>query len=179
MTIEEIYVNKLYSIKYSNNSTNEFHRIYDESTDLEYISTFVDNYYDDLQEKDKKEFTKEDLIMFIFQEVRDTYEFIEEIGNIRHKNFERYFVPYDSRQSYSRPYPKLKWRERFLRIYSIGLKDSCFLVSGGTLKFTRANQDKEHTKIEMQKFNWCITYLKENSITDIDSLTYYFNPTND
>lgn len=63
-------------------------------------------------------------------------------------------------------------RERhdsWLRVYAIRLEPNVYVVTGGTIKLTRAMQDKEHTMIELNKLNRCKEYLIRNGVFDKDS----------
>ncbi|NBW34801.1 MAG: hypothetical protein EBR30_07235, partial [Cytophagia bacterium] len=59
----------------------------------------------------------------------------------------------------------------WLRIYAIKLESNVYVVTGGAIKLTRSMQDREHTRLELQKFERCKAYLREQGIIDIDGLS--------
>jgi hypothetical protein len=52
-----------------------------------------------------------------------------------------------------------------IRIYALKLPDDLFLITGGTIKITAKMQDREHTKLELSKFEQTKLYLKDNGIS--------------
>ncbi len=57
----------------------------------------------------------------------------------------------------------------WLRVYAIRLEPNVYVVTGGAIKLTRTMQEREHTRVELEKLNRCKTYLKANGVFDRDS----------
>ena len=65
----------------------------------------------------------------------------------------------------------------WVRVYAIRIETDIFVITGGAIKLTPLMQDREHTKVELDKLNRCKEFLKSNGIFDQDSFIDYVNQT--
>jgi hypothetical protein len=62
----------------------------------------------------------------------------------------------------------------WLRLYAVRIDKNLFVITGGTVKLTATMQEREHTRIELEKSKKALAYLKENNINTSDDLIYYY-----
>lgn len=55
----------------------------------------------------------------------------------------------------------------FLRLYAVRLDEGQFLITGGTIKLTRAIQDRPHTQRELDKLDRTVSYLIDEGIFEL------------
>ena len=65
---------------------------------------------------------------------------------------------------------QLSW----LRIYAIKLQSNTYIITGGAIKLTKTMQERAHTNEELNKFERCKNFLREQGITDIEGLSELF-----
>jgi len=70
-----------------------------------------------------------------------------------------------------------KGRQHCLRLYAIRIDEDTFVITGGAIKLPLHHlmEDREHTRIELQKIKRVQDYLKANQITDEDSFFEFLN----
>lgn len=161
MKIVDIFEPNLYSFHYKDEEANEYYRLMELWTDVEYLKNFA------------KENKIEDVNQFIRKILRDAeniQDFLFEVEN--NKNIlEHYFRPLNNNEfgfiSLSKQKGKLV--EDKLRLYAIKIDNNCFVITGGAIKMSQKMQDHADTKKELPKINKAQDILRENGIIDDES----------
>ena len=70
-----------------------------------------------------------------------------------------------------------KGRQHCLRLYAIKIDEDTFVITGGAIKLPLHHlmDDREHTRIELQKLKSAKSYLKENGVFDEESFFEFLN----
>lgn len=179
MKIFEIFDDELYSIKYNKENNHELHRLYYELNNFVYLDNLVERNYHKLLPKDKEEFTKDQLVDHIMFEIDGLFKYLYMFTQNPKNNFDKLFIPLYTYQRNKKEIIKTRGRLRFIRIFALRIDNNCYLVTGCAIKLTKTYQEDPDTAIELEKYNWCLTFLKENLITDHESLIYFYNNYNE
>ncbi len=163
----------LWAVKEPEKESDELTSLFERWNDADYLFQLFKDNIDDLKSYFKKE--------KISQAIHDTFEDSDALEELiltfpYTEELDTLFKPLDVTDTKSMELTRQKarnWeRERhdsWLRIYAFRLEPNVYVVTGGAIKLTRAMQEKEHTKIELNKLNRCKDYLIRNGVFDKDS----------
>lgn len=177
MEIIRIFDNEdqaLYAIRYDDEESDEFLRLFRAWQDVEYLENFFETNKQDLSKNYKKISVKQ----AVLKTLNDAGKLNKEIYKIRKgngtKKLSDLFKPLDNitykpdEPEKTKAYGILE--NSWLRLYAIKIDEDYFLVTGGTIKLTRTMQEREHTQRQLDNLTRCYDYLKGLGIMDIDGL---------
>lgn len=167
MKIVAIFDSRLFSFRYPNEKTHELKRLLKLWNNPVYIIDFITEHAADIPEDIKPM----QLASQIENDATTIEDYLLKLGTNRQGNFEFFFKSLDNNEYQIKPLSKRKGRMNFIRLYAIRIDNNCFVITGGAIKFTKLMQDREHTKIELQKLDRCREFLKNKGIYDAES--YY------
>jgi len=163
MKIVDIFAKQLFAFYYDNEDNNEFDRLIELWTDVEYLKSFAEiNKINHI----------EDFINDISYYVEQIQDLLYDIESSDKKTLEYYFRPLHDQEMGQRVLSLQKGkvgRNNSLRIYAIKIYDNCFIITGGAIKMSQKMQDHPDTKNELIKLDRAKSFLKENGVMDIDS----------
>ncbi|MFN3782305.1 MAG: hypothetical protein ACK4R6_00180 [Spirosomataceae bacterium] len=165
MKIVCIFADQLFACHYEGEEDNEYDRLMELWTDVEFLS----NYAKENNIPDVRKF-----VMNVLQGVEQIQNLLEEI-NQNKKPFTTYFEPLQySEINRVISLQKGKIRKNILRLYAIKLDDTCFLLTGGAIKMSQTMQGHPDTNRELEKLKQVRAYLKDNGVFDEDSFFELF-----
>lgn len=163
----------LWAVKYNAREDDELTALFKRWNNAEYLFNFFMHNYEDLKSYFR--------IERISEAVSDTFEDADALEELilefpYTENLDEIFHPLDitdaNQVSLSRNKARNWNRNRhasWLRIYAIRVEPNIYIITGGAIKLTRTMQEREHTRIELDKLNRCKNYLKSHGVFDIDS----------
>jgi len=167
----------LFSIKYEKNQTDEFDRLFDSWQDVEYLEKFFNNNKNDLTSGFFGSISIEDAVM---QTINDAKELQKQLLEIKDSNelhpifLNSYFKPLDNLRYKPDDLERYKAygviNKSWIRLYAIRVPNDFFVVTGGTIKLTRAMRERTHTQTELDRLNSCRDFLRSQGIFDEDGL---------
>ncbi|MBD5293972.1 MAG: hypothetical protein HDS20_04035 [Bacteroides sp.] len=184
MEIVEIYKDWLYSISFDEEDLNEYHRVFREWHDLDYLVTF----FSDNREAVNSEFWRnagldpdnpEKLAARVIDEADNLETYIAELvnncANGTKPDFDEYFHLLNGKykclwslepmKSYGTKSPSL------LRLYAIRLDSNCYLIVYGGIKLGDSIQNSPVLKDKVfNKIDSVLSFLKANGITNSDDI---------
>lgn len=175
-----IIKNSLFTAKYEDSSEDEFVKIFDNWTDVEFLSGFFHQHKDDLHSGFFGNITMEEAIERTLEEANRLEETILELSqsgkNNKYDTLQTLFSSLNN-QTYSfKDHLKTKargaHRKSWLRVYAIRIAQNTFVVSGGTIKLTETMQERDHTKQELKKLDILKKYLIDNGLYDEEDFEY-------
>lgn len=165
MKIVCIFADQLFACHYEGEEDNEYDRLMELWTDVEFLS----NYAKENNIPDVRKF-----VMNALQGAEQIQNLLEEI-NQNKKPFTTYFEPLQySEINRVLSLQKGKIRKNILRLYAIKLDDTCFLLTGGAIKMSQTMQGHPDTNRELEKLKQVRAYLKDNGVFDEDSFFELF-----
>ena len=165
MKIVCIFADQLFACHYEGEEDNEYDRLMELWTDVEFLS----NYAKENNIPDVRKF-----VMNVLQGAEQIQNLLEEI-NQNKKPFTTYFEPLQySEINRVLSLQKGKIRKNILRLYAIKLDDTCFLLTGGAIKMSQTMQGHPDTNRELEKLKQVRAYLKDNGVFDEDSFFELF-----
>ncbi len=175
-SIFAIVKNSLYAVKYVSNNTNEFEKVFDNWTDVEYLFNFFTEHKKDLQNGFYGNITVEQAVEKTIEEAEILEEELLEIaeqGKIDNfENLQTLFKPLDNNVYQLQPHLKSKAYgsnyKSWLRIYAIRIAKNTFVISGGAIKLTPTMNEREYLKKELQKLETTKQYLIEQGLFNED-----------
>lgn len=167
MRIVNIFANRLFAFQYKGEDDNEYDRLLDLWNDVEYIYDFLK-----ANEKDiPTQLTLENLADKIVADAEDLDDALIAITENKNKTLSSFFKPLHNQEYKLKLLSLQKGRHYCLRIYAIKIDEDTFIITGGAIKLPLQHlmEDREHTRIELQKLENAKSYLKDNGIFDEDS----------
>lgn len=167
MEIVNIFAHRLFAFHFENEIDNEYDRLIEQWTDVNYLMGFV-----------KSKNLNVDITEYVQNRIEDAeqiIDLIEEISENKDIRLETFFKPLSDSEYVIVPLSLQKgktqhiYRRNDLRIYAIRIDEDCFVITGGAIKISQSMQEDECTIEELAKLNRCKDYLNENGIFDIDS----------
>jgi len=161
MKIVIIFADTLYAFHHQNEAQNEFDKVIELWTDVEYLK----NYAQTNHVTNIKKFVESRL-----DEVDEIQDFLEELTT-ENRPLDYYFEPLHPSEYKERilSLKKGKIRNNQLRIYAIKIDESSFIITGGAIKMSQTMQDHPDTNKELSKLNKAKDYLTSKGIVDLDS----------
>lgn len=160
MKIDSIFAENLFAFHYENEAENEYERLMNLWTDVEFLYSFAKNNQ------------IPDIIFFVENILKDA----EEIQDILEKistNDEPlgyYFEPLKLSENYRiLSLQKGKRPGRRLWLYAIKIDTNCFVITGGAIKMSQKMKEHSHTATELEKLEWARNFLIEKGVVNEDS----------
>lgn len=160
MKIICIFADQLFTFHYDNFVDNEYDRLMELWTDVEYLRNYaIQNNIDDINS--------------FINDILLNAEQIEVLLDYLYQNnltFGTYFEPIqESERKKQLALQKGKIEKNRLRLYAIKLEDNCYVITGGAIKMSQTMQEHPDTEHELTKLNAARAYLKSNNVFDDDS----------
>lgn len=164
----------LLAMLYDNSPTDEFENAFDNWYNPEFLLKFFSNNYDDLSNGYYDVHSIEDAID---KTIDEAYEFEKNLlnasyGRIIGKDFNlnRIFKPLNNNDyRHESDLQKTKARYNWLRLYSIKLYPSSFVVSGSAIKLC-LEMNRPHLKIQLINLEKTKIFLDENGCINSEDL---------
>lgn len=175
-TIFPIIDRSLTAVKYEDYEEDEFSRLMDLWTDVEYLHDFFSEHIKDLQSGFYGEITISEAIE---KTIEDAENLEQELLALAKKgktdefeNLQRKFRQLDNNDAGLGELQKSKakgekWKS-WIRIYAIRIGKNHYVISGGAIKLTLRMEEREHTNHERFKLSQTKNYLQEMGIFDSD-----------
>lgn len=178
MLIKLPYTEKVFTVKYPDDTSHIFERLFDNWSDVEYLFDFFYENITDLhssywQTKLGKRCSVEEAITITLEHA---LSFEAEILSLAYSNtsdedtnaLTAMFKPltqtyYTQLRSAMKSYGTK--RNSWLRMYAIQIQD-VFIITGGAIKLTQTMQERQHTKQELDNLIKVANELKRNLFTE-------------
>ena len=180
MDIIEIYKPYLYSVQYDNEDENEFDRLFQQWSDLEYVTHFMMENVDYLSNSRwGKAFEPEDAARQVLNEADGLedlfYDLCENIEDEKTPDLDSHFKFLEGKYKYEIVNPPMKSygieRPSLLRLYAIKLSSNTYLITGGGIKLGDTIQNSPDLKNHvLQNIDKVRDWLKHNGIFDSNDL---------
>lgn len=173
MKIVTIFADRLFAFRYNDEANNEYDRLLDLWTDTEYVRSFLNANENDIpNHKTKRQFAA-----YIRQ---DTYSIDEQLIRITEttdQSLSSFFQPLHNYEYEFKILSLQKGRQHCLRLYAIKIDEDTFVITGGAIKLPLHHlmEDRDHTRVELQKLENAKSYLKENGVFDEESFFELLN----
>lgn len=168
MKIVNIFGARLFAFHYSNETENEYDRLMDCWTNVQYLWSFAT----ENKIADKSQFVQDRL-----GDARQIQDLLNELSQ-SNDPLETYFRPLNNNETGFKLLSLQKGKHSNrdgLRIYAIKIDDDCFVITGGAIKMSLKMADHPDTNTELTKLNKAKDYLSEQDIIDEDSFFEFLN----
>jgi hypothetical protein len=168
MVIIDIFAEKLYAVKYADDTSDAYNKCIESWTDVEYVREFVKKHQSDIKGKDVNE-----IVNNIIEDAEDIDDLLYELSQSTDENIDEFFAPLRNSEYKVELLSRQKGRihrKSDTRIYGIKIESNCYVITGGAIKFTHFIDEREHTKQELKNINKVRDYLKDNQVIDKDTL---------
>lgn len=160
MKIVSIFAENLYAFHYKDESDNEFARLMELWTDVEYLRNFAK--FNGISESNR-------FVTEILSNAEEIDDFLYTL-NSQLESFDRYFEPLQlSEYTKVLSFQKGKIKRNQLRLYAIKIDKNCFVITGGAIKMSQTMQGHPTTSIELKKLNEARAFLESQGVFDVDS----------
>jgi hypothetical protein len=168
----------LLSVKGENDEQDEFSKIFDQWTDVEYLDKFFTTNEKDLQRPFWEGISIEQAIIETRDEAIKFRKYLRKISEKPPKErislFIRFFQPLsknhasipflDKKKAYG------KKNKTWLRIYALKAGEDMYIITGGTIKLTDNMGERTHTSAELKKLEICKQYLLSEGVVDEEGI---------
>jgi hypothetical protein len=173
MEIKPIFAEKLLSFKYDNLFEHEYDKKLDQWQDFNFIYekaaensidiSLIDRFFDEIFYD--REYFKNQINNCVADETLfDIFKNLH-AKSIKIECFEA---------SKAKMYIYEKRRLSKLRLYALRVNNSCFVITGGAIKFTQKMQDHPDTQFELDRIVGCRKFLIDNEFTEESIIDGYF-----
>lgn len=173
MKISLIFAEKLYSFKYDSRHKSEYEKKLDEWQDFDYIYnkaiendidiTLIDGFFNEIF-FDREFFRNE------INRCGEQNTFFEIFKSLN--NFTTQINSYE--ESKAKIYINTQKRLSKLRLYSLRVSNTCFVITGGAIKFTQKMEDHPDTFEELVKLKKGRQFLIDNDFNENDIIENLF-----
>lgn len=167
-------------MRYHGNEFNEYDRLMELWSDIDYLYTFFSKYNEFLKNDVWSQTPNiESAIRQVLQEAISLETFLETLADNTDKgikpDFDSHFHYLEGKYKFIMVYQPMKsygpHRPSFIRLYAIKISDNCYLITGGGIKLAHTIQDSpELDKEVFQKIDGTLNWLKVNGILDASDL---------
>lgn len=173
MEIVDIFAERLFAFHYAGEADNEYDRLLDLWDDMEYVYNFLKENNKDIPNNK----TIPQIAEYIIEDAQEIDEILIEITEAENKTLSYFFKPLHNLESGARILSLQKGRQFCLRMYAIKIDEDTFVITGGAIKLPLQHlmQDREHTRVELNKLNQAQAYLNEMGILDRESFFEFLN----
>lgn len=177
MEIVSIFAKNLFAFRYPEDEMDEFERLFDCWTDVEFLETFFDENEIDITGdfwhttvegavrrtlEEARLFEKKMLLLAANSEQQETPDLDCLFKPL--DNMDSGLVELSLNKSYGVNSPS------WLRIYAIKLESNCYIVTGGAIKLTKKMNGIPHLEKELRKMDHCKRWLRSKGIIDSDGI---------
>ncbi len=167
MRIVNIFAEHLFAFHYSDEVDNEYDRLIEDWTDVNYL----------------REYAKSNNVTNINKFVKDRLKDAEQIQDLleeitfNNKPLEFYFKSlFDLEMGVKiLSLQKGKIDKNGIRLYAIKIDENLFVITGGAIKMSQKMQDHPDSNQELIKVKKAKSFLLENGVVDIDSFYELIN----
>lgn len=181
--VTETTAEGLYAVCYSKGVLNEFDRLFELWTDIEYVTQYCVRNSEHLQSDYFYNQSLDQIISKVFHEAIELqelfYDFFETEENDDGRHLQEVFRPLRDGEFVIPPYQstkasiyKWKLRKAILRLYAIRISPNTFIITGGAIKLTRTMQEHPDTLEELTKLTMVRRFLSQNGLSTEDDLIY-------
>lgn len=173
MKIVTIFAHRLFAFHYKDEANNEYDRLLDLWTDTEYVRNFLNANDKDIPiHKTKRQFVE-----YIREDAINIDEQLIKITETTDQSLSHFFQPLYNNEYQFKILSLQKGRQHCLRLYAIKIDEDTFVITGGAIKLPLHHlmEDREHTRVELQKLERAKSYLRENGVFDEDSFFELLN----
>ncbi|MBR4729614.1 MAG: hypothetical protein IK075_05080 [Prevotella sp.] len=181
MEIVEIIPPYLYSVKYDDERTDEYHRVFHNWHEIEYLVEFFRLNKEYLEQPFWREYFPEpedaakDVVVDATALENHINQLADNAKNGEEPDFDTYFHPLDGKYIYEWQLIPMKGygmgKPTFLRLYAIRLSENCYLLVFGGLKLADTIQNSPGLKTEVfKRIDQTLAYMKREGITEQEDL---------
>lgn len=171
MKILPIFGINFKSIQFTGEPQDEFHRIFSQWNDPEYLEEFFELNQNDLNNWNMNIETAIGKTLQFAEEFERKFKLLEakySRGEVV-AELNELFEPLHA-QSENTSITQKKVKFNWLRIYALRLDKEVYIITGGAIKLTKAMQERKHTHKELRKLKSCLDNLLRLGIIDEDTL---------
>jgi len=160
MKIVNIFANKLFAFHYENYSDNEYDRLMELWTNVDFLKIYAqNNNIEDVQT----------FVNDVLNDAEQIQDFLDDIEQNNHP-YGFFFEPLKDSEKYKTlALQKGKIRRNTLRYYAIKMNQNCYVITGGAIKMSQTMQGHQDTFIELTKLIKARTYFNQRGIINEDS----------
>lgn len=172
-----IVENRLYAFWFDGDSGNIYDVSMEQLRDIEWLRSFFKKHKQDLgyfhvsDINEAIERTMDDLDMIDDLFLNETIDLDTLFRNLSQNWTDDFFQRSKGNVSYL---PQAR-RNSWVRFYAIKIDDGIYVLTGGTIKLTEKMQDREHTRLEVNRLERCRDYLVGLGICDFCGFYEFLN----
>lgn len=180
MEFIRIFAPFLYSVKYDDRTKDEYHRLFDQWNDLDYLIDFFEQNEDFLKKPIWcKVPVPEAATQQVVKEAAEMEDWLEQLADNCKKNrgddYDSLFQ-FLNKKRYEKVIDRLPMksygymRPSMIRMYAIKLKSNCYVITGGGIKLNDAIQDSPALDHVLHEIDSVRKFMIENGIIDQNDL---------
>jgi hypothetical protein len=169
---------RLYAVKYDGESEDEYHRVFDLWSDIEYLETFFQDNIEDLSKGYYHYPSVEAAIEKTITDAESLEDYLQDLAEhtlIDRFSLQTLFQPLNAHETHLSSMQKSKTRYKkspWLRLYAVRIASDLFVVTGGAIKLTKWMEEREHTQKELCKLDLVKNFLFDQGLLDKEDFEY-------
>lgn len=174
-SILPIVEKNLIGVKYADNEKEEFERLFENWTDIEYLNGFFKEHEEDLKSGFYGNITINEAIEKTLEDAERLEQKLKNVAStISRDTLQSFFKALDNNDYGLAEHQSSKVHgsayKSWLRVYAIRIAEDCYIVTGGAIKLVDRMNEREHLRLELRKLDLVKEYLQEEGLYDKDDL---------
>lgn len=167
MKIVPIFASRIYAVKYAGGLLNSYDEVMGLWNDVSYLASFLAENAGDIPEG----LSRRQVLSEILEDVGCLENLlVSSAGNVS-EDLDSFFRPLYDQEYRFRILSRRKGRFRCIRLYALKIDEGLYVVTGGAIKLPLQHtmQEREHTRVELQKLGAVQHYLRREGVFDDSS----------
>lgn len=159
----------LYTVQYHGNDKDEFDIAFDDWNDPEWLRLFFEENETDLDAYNKfhgTNYTIDEAVLKTLDDAEKLEDLLYDIACSGSEYLQDMFEQLHEKEDDYYVLQKSKAKRSWLRLYAIRIDEHLYVFTGGAIKLTRTMNEREHTKLELDKLFQVKEFLKRKGLVN-------------
>jgi len=159
----------LYTVQYHGNDKDEFDIAFDDWNDPEWLRLFFEENETDLDAYNKfhgTNYTIDEAVLKTLDDAEKLEDLLYDIACSGSEYLQDMFEQLHEKEDDYYVLQKSKAKRSWLRLYAIRIDEHLYVFTGGAIKLTRKMNEREHTKLELDKLFQVKEFLKRKGLVN-------------
>ena len=165
----------IYAVHYDGEPIDELRKVFAQWSDVFYLESFFEEHRQDLRHFFRGCISVQDAVKQTINDVRNMrrrlYELALQGQSDRQNTLQNMFMPLGNEMRLavlqkSKAKICTRGRSSWLRLYAIRVAPNLFVITGGAIKLTHRMEEREHTRVQLEKLEKVKRYLTDQGLFD-------------
>lgn len=165
----------IYAAQYDGEPVDELNKVFAQWSDVFWLEPFFEEHKQDLRHFSYGQLSVQEAAKQTIIDVHDVrrrlFELVQQGQSDRQNTLQNMFMPLSNQMRLavlqkSKAKIRARGRSGWLRLYAIRVAPNLFVITGGAIKLTHRMEEREHTRLELEKLEKVKSYLANEGLFD-------------